>query len=130
MSGPTLSDAEVTAIKETLNSFSRSLEAQDFAKWVTYWTNDGVLMPPGEPRVVGHEALADFMRKNYGNVKSVALSEWQVVGEGSLAVAATNVHVTPAAENQPPEALKQVVVLSKENADRWRVKTVIFNAGV
>jgi len=130
MAAPTLSDAEVTAIKETLNSFSRALEAQDFAKWATYWTNDGTLMPPGQQRVVGHEALVDYMRKHYGNVKSVTLTDWQVVGEGGLAVAATNVHVTPAADKQPPEDLKQLVVLSKEADGKWQVKTIIFNAGV
>ena len=130
MTTRTLSDAEVASIKETIQAFTRCLEAQEFAKWVTYWAKDGLLMPPGHPRVVGHDALVDFMRKNFGNVQSVALTDWRVMGEGGLAIVTTNVDWTAQAEKQPSEAMKQLLVLSKDAAGKWLLKTVIFNTGV
>ena len=129
MAEATLTDADVSAVKETLESFSRCLEAQDFPNWVRYWTDDGTLMPPGHPRVVGHEALVNYMRSNFGDVKTVELSQWNVYGAGSFAVVMSNVGVTSAAGGKPPEIFKQMIVLSKESGDRWQVKAVIFNAG-
>ncbi|MGE5209259.1 MAG: YybH family protein [Alphaproteobacteria bacterium] len=124
-----LPDADVAAIKDTLNSFTRCLKAKDFANWATYWTKDGTLMPPNQPRVAGPEALVDFIRKNYGNGHSMTLTDWQIIGEGTLAVATTNVHVAPNGE-KPSEELKQLIVLSKEAADKWQLKMVAYNAGV
>jgi ketosteroid isomerase-like protein len=87
-------------------------------------------MPPGHPRVVGHDALIGFIRKNFGNVQSVTLSDWKVIGEGGLAVVTTNVEWSAEAENQLSESMKQMLVLSKDADGKWLVKAVIFNTGV
>jgi ketosteroid isomerase-like protein len=130
MGTQSLSESDVASIQRTIESFTRCLEAQDFPNWVSHWATDGVLMPPDHPRVVGHDALVDFMRENFGDVESVNLADWKTIGEGGLAVVTTNVEWSAKTAKQPAEKLKQVIVLNKNADGKWLLKVIIFNAGV
>lgn len=129
MATVSLPESDVAAIQETIEVFSRCLEAKAFDDWVTYWADDGTLMPPGHARVVGHSALVQYIQKNFGDLQSIELSEWNVFGEGRTAIVTNNVQLT-ATDKKPGDPMKQIIVLRKNSSDKWRLKTIMFNAGV
>ena len=129
MDALSLSESDIKDIKETVNAFTRCLVSQDFARWVTHWAEDGVLMPPGRPRVSGHKSLVEFIQKHYPDVQSFELSDWKVMGEGDWSAVSNNIRWT-AGPSKQATAAKQIMVLNKDSAQKWRFKAIIFNEGV
>ncbi len=125
MSGPFVSDCEIAEVKSAFEDCTRCFEAKDFDTWATYWTEDAMLMPPGAGRVVGRDAIVDYMKENYSDVDRVALSNWEILGQGDLAVMSTDVELESRA---PSEPMKQVIVACKNDAGDWQWKIIIFNA--
>ena len=80
MSGNSLSDSDVNLIKDTIESWTECLEDGYIDTWATYWAKDGVLMPPGHPQVEGRQRLVEFIQENFGKVRTIALSDWNVDG--------------------------------------------------
>jgi len=124
-----LPDAEVAAIKDVVETWTHALVAQDFDNWVTYWAEDGVLMPPDHDRVVGHSQLLAYMEANFMELESITFSDWNVVGRDDLAIVANSFIVTPksARRSGMPEVGKQIIVLRTNDDGRWLVHSVIFN---
>lgn len=120
-----LPDAEVAAIKEVVETWTHALVVQDFDNWVTYWAEDGVLMPPEHDRVVGHSQLLAYMQANFMELESITFADWNVVGRDDLAVVANSFIVTPKSDGQ--EVGKQIIVLRTDDEGRWLVHSVVFN---
>lgn len=55
------SDAEVASdvalVKEVWNEYEASVNAGDLERWSALWIEDGVQMPPDEPRYIGKAAI-------------------------------------------------------------------------
>ena len=87
-------------------------------------------MPPGHPRVEGRQQLVEFIQENFGKVRTIALSNWNVDGRADLAVVTTNVrwyNDSPDGE-EPAGTAKQMIFLCKDSGRRWLVRTVIYNS--
>jgi ketosteroid isomerase-like protein len=58
--------AEEAAILKADSTWSAlSLESKDVDKIVSYWTDDAVVIPPGQPIVKGKEALRKFVEESF-----------------------------------------------------------------
>jgi len=117
--------SEKSAVEASIETFTRSLIEKDFATEAEYWTEDGALMPPGQPRVDGREQILGFLQANYDDAVSITHSNWRIEGSGGLAVV-TNDTVW-SAEGRPGIAGKQMLLLHKQGDGRWVRKAVIYN---
>jgi uncharacterized protein (TIGR02246 family) len=124
-----LSDAETAAIKDTVETWTHALVAQDLDHWMAHWAEDGVLMPPDHERVFGRANMLAYLHANFGPLASITFADWNVVGRDDLAVVANTVMVTPKNESgaSTPVVGKQIIVLRTQDDGRWLVQTVIFN---
>lgn len=130
MSEKGLSEKDTVWVRDAIDSWTRCLEAGDYDAWATYWAEDGVLMPPGQPRVEGRDSLVAFIRENFGGVRTMQLTDWTIEGCGDLAVATTNVswHMESSVGKEPAGTAKQMIEMRKNPEGRWLVKTVIYNS--
>jgi len=118
-------DSQEAAVVRSIETFGRHLVEGNMARWREYWAEDGVLMPPGHPRVVGRENIEAFVRAHFGGARSMTLSKWDVDVDGDLAVA-TNDATWRTADGKH-HTLKQVLVLRRSTDDRWVRQKVIYN---
>ncbi|MEM7123026.1 MAG: DUF4440 domain-containing protein [Pseudomonadota bacterium] len=122
-----LSDSDVDAIKQAVETWSNDLVVGDIDTWQTYWDANGMLMPPDQPRVVGRDNITAFITANFGGLKSLTLTDWVVAGRDDLAVAVTTVSWVTA-DGEASDPAKQVIVLRRHDGGRWLVQTVMFNS--
>ena len=123
------SPADIDAIKHMMTDWTDCLIGGDWAHWQTYWADDGVLMPPGHGRVVGHAQLVDYASLTFGTIGGYAFRDWTVEGDGSLAVVTNTIDVYDGPDRSgAPSASNNQMLLLRKNADgNWRVHKVIFN---
>ncbi len=122
-----LSDGDVAAIKLAVETWSNDLVVGDIETWQTYWDENGMLMPPDHPRVIGRDNITTFITANFGGLASLTLTDWEVAGRDDLAVAVTTVSWVTA-DGEASDPAKQVIVLRRHDNGRWLVQTVIFNS--
>lgn len=125
-----LSEEDRVWVRDAIDGWNRSLEAADYDAWSTFWTEDGMIMPPGHPRVVGRQDMEAFLRDGFGDVRTIQLTDWTIEGSGDLAVVTTSVtwHTESAVGKEPVGTAKQMIELRKNSDGRWQIKTVIFNS--
>ena len=123
------SESDASAVKEMEEAFSRSIVEGDFDAWAGFWAEDAVLMPPGQPRVVGREKVLAFLRAHYHGPLSITHSNWRIDGHGALAVATNDiVWRTEAGDGKAADvAGKQMMLLAKQAGGKWVRKIVIYN---
>ena len=125
MSDKGLSEKDTVWVRDAIDSWTRCLEAADYDAWATYWAEDGVLMPPGHPRVVGRAAIEAYVREHFVSGEGLTLSNWDLRVDGGLAVTATDASWSTAAGQEGK--LKQVMVLRSADDGRWVRQIVIYN---
>ena len=119
-----LPQAEVDAIKVALQEALDALEANDVEAWLSYWTEDAVLMPPGVPACRGHAQLKEYRERIGG--KKYTLSDIRIDGRDDL-VAITTAIAMPLGGDTV--AGKQILVMNKV-AGRWLLAAACFNMDV
>ena len=118
------SKSDTSAVKASVETFARCLVEGDFSTWAEYWAEDGILMPPRHPRVVGRTQILAFVRENFHGVDTMSLSNWRIDGSGDLAVVTNDVHwSSDAGEGRA----KQMMVLAKQADGKWVRRIVIYN---
>ena len=119
-------DSKEAAVVRSIETFGRFLTQGDLASWAGYWAEDGVLMPPGHPRVIGRANIEAYVRGHFGNAETMDLSNWDIHIEGDLAVVTTDVTWRTSAGGEG--TLKQLMVLRRASDDRWVRQKVIYNS--
>jgi ketosteroid isomerase-like protein len=127
-----ISETDVAAIKDLFRDATRALIDGDLDAWVTYWAEDGVMMPPNHPSVRGHAQLIEYVRANMANLAYFEQPNWTIEGRDGLAVVSSDMQWTfkQAGSDSPigpPVMGKQVVVLLKDTRGSWKAQTVIYN---
>jgi len=116
-----LSKKDIRDIKETIEIWAASVAAGDYAKWLSYFAVDAVLMPPGHESVEGRVAIDAFVRGELGPLSSFTFADWRFEGAGGLAVVTSN-------WTAGDLDCKHQVVLRRLTDGRWLIATVIYNA--
>ena len=131
MSKATLSPNDIDAIKQMMQDWTSNMVSGDWATWKTYWAEDGVLMPPDQPNIVGHAALLDYISTNFGTIGGFNFTDWTFDGTSDLAVVTNTIEIYTDADqsSSPATSAKQMLLLRKHPDGCWRTHKVIFNAG-
>lgn len=133
--GP-LSEEDVAAIRNMMEQeWTRSVLAGDVDAWAGLWVEDGVLMEPNAPAIVGREAirgyLADFLAAFSITDFSVVVDD--VDGRGDLAYVRGTDTVTYTAPGMP-EAIgfdgKYLIILRRQPDGAWLAAVEIYNANL
>jgi len=120
------SETSPSAIKDTIDAWSRALVEGKLDAWATYWTEDCRLMPPRHPPVEGLAQIRDYVEQGFSDLETLTLSDWHIQERADLGVAITAVEWTVKSRDGSTRG-KQALVLKKDAQGAWKVQTVIFN---
>jgi ketosteroid isomerase-like protein len=68
-------DADVAGIKAFNQAYEKAIKADDTNAMVNMWDNDGVMLPPAEPAVVGASQIRAWLTKNRVTATSANISQ-------------------------------------------------------
>ena len=83
---PSLSDADVAAIRSEINRYAQAALAADWDAWGQTLAPDVIALPPNSPPIVGRDAAVAYAR-TYPKLTRLAETVEEVVGVGDLAYA-------------------------------------------
>ena len=128
--------AEMSASKAELGrmnrDFAAALNAKDANAAAAQYTEDAVLIPPGEPLVRGRQAIEEYWRGaiEVGGVRDVSVETMDALSSGSLGYETGSFVLT--ATGPDGEAVtdrgRYVEVLRREPDGRWLSTHGIWNA--
>lgn len=116
-----LSNVEVFAIREVVESSVELLLNRDFAAYDQFWVEDSVLLPMNHTRLVGREAIVRYAASSFPDGSKVTFSNWEFRGFGDRAWV-TNVAVFSPPPSYDAPAVEQRVVVSRQDDGRWQVE--------
>ncbi len=127
--GP-LSEEDLAAIDQASESYKQAVLAGDWEAWAAFYTQDAVIMPPGQPAVSGRDAI-----KAWG-AAFPAIIEWtpkrvEVDGRGDLAYVRATFSMTVAVEGEAEpvsEQGKYLEIWRKQPDGSWRIAVDIYNS--
>lgn len=137
-SGPAAAKADVAAERAALaradKEWSEAAVARDVEKVLSFWTDDAIVYPPGQPAVVGKDALRRFVTESLGvpgfsirwetSAFEVAPSADMAYGLGTNVVTMNDPHGKLITERG-----RGVTVWRKGADGRWRCVIDVWNAG-
>jgi uncharacterized protein (TIGR02246 family) len=115
--------------------YEASLSAGDVDRWVDLWTEEGIQLPPGEPPVVGKEAIRARNKAALTDIFDISMSitneEVVVGGEWSVARGVYTATLTPKAGGDNVLVDGKYLTLLQRQADgSWKIYRDIFNSNV
>lgn len=127
-------EAEAAAIREATDvEWLKAGQAKDLERWVSFHTDDAVLLPPNAPIVTGKEAIRAFVSKllsSPGYAGSWHTTKIEVSRSGDLAYSygpqETTVH--DAEGNPVTDQQKWVAVWKKQPDGSWKCVVLILNS--
>ena len=123
-------DADRTAIRAVVDSFTNAVKAGDYATAASYYTEDGAIMPPNAPAVEGRAGIQKNL-ESFGRVSAFSQPVVEVEGVGDLAYARLNFNltVTPPNTTTPMTDKGKVLIVLRKQADgKWRTSKGMFNS--
>lgn len=114
-------------IKATGAEFAATLNGDDPAAAVNYYTDDAVVMPPNMDALSGSEAIVGFFGQGMGGA-TVALDPWEVHSRGDVALETGGYTIT-AADGSHLDHGKYVAAWMQTD-DGWKMKYDIWNTSM
>ena len=115
-------DADRNEIRAVVDSFTTAVTNNDFATAASYYTENGVIIPPNSPAVEGRAGIQKGLG-GFGHINAFSQSVVEVDGVGDLAYARINYEssFTPAGTTSPlTDKGKALIVLRKQADGKWR----------
>lgn len=129
-SASSFTDADRTAIRAVVDSFTNAIKKGDYATAASYYAEDGVFMPPNTPAVEGRAAIQKQFG-TFGHVISFSQPIVEIDGVGDLAYARLNADLTftPPNGNTPMSDKAKVLIVMRKQADgAWRTTRGMVNS--
>ena len=125
-------DRERAAILATDRPWQEAIAAKDVERTLSFWADDAVVLPPGQPSVVGKDALRGFVTESF---KIPGFGLWWETGtitvgpHGDVAYAMARNTTTLNGPDGKPMALrgKAVTVWRKSADGQWKCAVDIWN---
>ncbi len=127
-------EADTAAIIDFENQYRSSQNADDVDRFMSLWTEDGILMPPNGPPVIGKDQI---------RVRSIGLfdqfsfdldgsaAEVEVAGGWAFTRGTYTITVTPKEGGQPVFIDgKYINILERQPDGSWKMHRSIFNSNV
>jgi len=127
-------EAEAAAIRQATDvEWLAAWQAKGLERWVSFYTDDAVILPPHAPMVIGEEAIRAFgseLMSNPDYAASWQTTKVEVARSGDLAYSygPTETTMNDAEGNSITEQQKWVVVWKKQPDDSWKCAVEIFNS--
>ena len=134
--GGTNSDAEqaadVAKVKEVWNEYEASVNAEDSERWIALWIDDGIRMPPDEPRTVGLEQIRASVEPVFElfdfDEFTINPEEVRILGDRAYSHGLYGFSMTPKAGGDTIELSgKFLTILEKQADGSWKIAIDCFN---
>ena len=118
-----------SAIEQANARFVKAFEQRDTAAISAMYTEDAILLPPGQEMVKGRAAIEQFWKSTMNSgVKSAVLTTLDVTASGDLATDVGTVEMTIAAEGKPTtKAFAKYVAVWKREGGSWKLHRDMWN---
>lgn len=113
-------DTEIARIREVVEDWAQSVGRGDFDRWLSHFTEDAVLMPPGHANVVGKAEIDSYVRNVVRPHHRFTYTDQHIDFAGDLAVVAST-FVSGDLD------AKDVVLLRRRDDATWQISRVIYN---
>ncbi len=130
-------EADITAIKETLNQYAIACNNGDFDLWISLWTDDGVLMSPDAPSVIGKELIRETVKPTFDqmtlDIAITSLEDVKVYGDLGLTCCNYKLDVTPKAGGETIHAMrdgKALTLYERQSDGSWKIAYDCNNSNV
>ena len=119
-------ESDVAAIETVIREVGAALSAGDGPRWGESFTDDAVVMRPGEPSTIGREANIARMQLVFDeNELEIAFSVEEVLllGDWAFARATYSETITPKEGGEPEEVWgKSVNLLQRQSDGSWKIE--------
>ena len=123
----TLPDGESDRLRSLIEAWTDDWVGGEMAEWETFWTEEPVLMPPGQQRIAGAGKLADYVTQSFTSSLRYRFSDWSFTGREDLAVVTNQIALSgEGSDDAAAMTFNQMIVLRQDSDQRWRIQTVIF----
>ncbi len=126
-------EAERAAIRTVDGQMVAAINAGDLDRWLRFFTDDAIIMPPNAPAVVGKEAIREFVSDLMASTDfavSHDLGKVEVSRSGDLAYVSYAYELTLNDPEGKPvsDRGKDISVLKKQPDGMWKVVLDIWNS--
>ena len=125
-------EADRAAILATDRPWQDAIAAKDVERSVSFWSDDAVILAPGQPSLVGKDAIRRFVSESF-KIPGFGI-RWETTGvqvspHGDLAYAFANTTTTFNGPDGKPSGMKakSVTVWRKGPDGRWRCVVDAWN---
>lgn len=126
-----MTQADVEAIKAVREKTQAAENSGDAEFFLTYCSDDVVVMPPGMPLIVGSKAASEFMREFFRQFDfhiEYKSEETQIAGDIAFDRGTFSHRLTPRTGGGPMvEEGKFLWVYSRARDGQWKMARVIWN---
>jgi uncharacterized protein (TIGR02246 family) len=125
-------DADRSAIRATVDSFTNAIKKGDYGAAASYYTEDAVFMPPNAPAVKGRAGIQKAF-ESFGRVSAFSQPIAELDGVGDLAYARLDADLTftpPNGTAAMTDKAKVLIVMRKQADGNWRTTTGMVNSNL
>lgn len=124
--------SEVQAIEQLLHRFVTAFNEQDVATLRTSYTDDALVIPPGQPAVRGPDAIVDQLWRPafeaFDVDASLPIDEIRMDGEWGFVRGTYRLRLKPKAEGDGlAEEGRWIDVVRREGDEGWKIARAIWN---
>jgi uncharacterized protein (TIGR02246 family) len=114
-------------IQKVNDQFSEAFNKGDAAAIADNYTEDAVLLPPGQEMVRGRKEILAFWTRTIGQLTDLKAQTLEVRRIGRTYVREIGAYSFRTRGNAPQEIVGKYVVLWQKVAGRWKLSTDIWN---
>lgn len=125
-----IADADRDAIHLMVDNFTKAVLAGEFATAASYYTEDGMMLPPNAPEIQGRAAIQNFIA-GYPRITAFRQDIVELDANGNLGYARLTYSITtapPGAKAPLTDTGKIIIVLRKQINGTWLVTRGIWNS--
>jgi len=129
-------EADITAIKEMLNQIAVGYNTGDFDLWISLWADDGVLMPPDTPAIIGKEQIREGMKPLFDqmtfDIVITSIEDAKVYGDLGLTRCTSTFAMTPKAGGETiniPDG-KGLTLYERQSDGSWKIVYDCYNSNL
>lgn len=126
-------EAEAERLMQTSREWSEAAQSRDVDRMLSYWTDDALVISPGEPERRGKAAIREYLLASFA-VPGFRISwepiEANIAGSGDLGYLVERTQVTVTGPDGRPltQQFRAVTLWRKEADGAWRNLVDISNA--
>jgi uncharacterized protein (TIGR02246 family) len=126
-------ESDQQQIKEVLTGIVAAAQAGDPDAYITFVTEDAVMMWEGQPAVIGHKAIHEFMSGFSGDTSfdfQGQTDEIQVVGDWALHRHSGVATMAPAYGGEATQLDRKYIDILRRVNEEWKISHHIYNLNV